>query len=75
MADKENKVPENVEGPFYVDEECIACEMCIDDAPRNFDLADEGHAYVKKQPESEVQKEACEEALMNCPVDAIGDDG
>ena len=74
MADKENKVAENVEGPFYVDDTCIACEMCIGDAPDNFEMGDE-FAYVEKQPETDEEEEQCTEAMMNCPVDAIGDDG
>ncbi len=36
MADPGAKVPENVEGEFYVDEECIACGLCVDEAPENF---------------------------------------
>lgn len=74
MAEKDNKVPENVDGPYYVDDSCIACEMCVGDAPENFEMTEE-HAYVKKQPETDEEEEQCEEALYNCPVDAIGDDG
>ncbi len=75
MADKENKVEENVEGSYYVDDTCIACELCVGDAPENFEMSDEGYAFVKKQPENAEEEEQCETALENCPVDAIGDDG
>ncbi len=76
MADPGAKVPENVEGEFYVDEECIACGLCVDEAPENFVMTDsEDYAYVKKQPENEEEREQCQEALEACPVEAIGDDG
>ncbi len=76
MADKENKVAENVSGAYYVDEQCIACEVCVNEAPDNFKMSDDGaYAFVFKQPESDEEKEACQAALASCPVDAIGDDG
>ena len=76
MAEKDNKFTENKEGKFYVDRECIACDACTMSAPENFFLdEDEGHAYVKKQPENDEENEACVEALEGCPVEAIGDDG
>ena len=76
MPDKKNKFEENEKGEFYVDRECIACDACVMSAPENFYLdEDEGHAYVKKQPTTEEEKEQCEEALEGCPVEAIGDDG
>ncbi len=76
MADKENKVEENVAGRFYVDEECIDCDVCRKAAPDNFDRSEEtGFSYVKFQPVNEDQEELCREALEGCPVGAIGDDG
>ena len=76
MADKENKFPDNVPGKFYVDEECIICAVCISCAPNNFAESDDGdHDYVFKQPETPEELEQCYEALENCPVEAIGDDG
>lgn len=76
MADVEAKFEENVEGAYYVDENCIACGLCPDEAPGNFTMSDdESHAYVYKQPEDDEEEEACEAALASCPVEAIGDDG
>jgi len=76
MANPENKFPENVDGPFYVDDSCIACGVCESEAPDNFKFTDSGdHAFVYKQPENDDEKEASLEALSSCPVDAIGDDG
>ena len=76
MAEKENKYPQNVEGPYYVDESCIVCGICVSQAPDNFRFAEgDKYAYVHKQPTDEEQKEQAEEALEACPVDAIGNDG
>lgn len=74
MANVDNKVAQNVDGSYYVDEQCIACGVCVGEAPENFEMSDE-YAYVYKQPENEEEKEACENALEACPVDAIGNDG
>ena len=76
MADKDNKFEDNVEGKYYVDKECIACDACIMAAPDHFDMdEDDGHAFVKIQPKNEEENELCQEALESCPVEAIGDDG
>lgn len=76
MADKNNKVKENVSGKFYVDNTCIGCGVCIDKAQDNFKLTeDNSHAFVFKQPNSAQEEEKCEEARVFCPADAIGDDG
>lgn len=76
MADKSAKWDQNVAGKFYVDDQCIACDACVVEAPRFFEMNDEdGHAYVKAQPQNEVDLKECLEALEACPVEAIGDDG
>ena len=76
MAEKDNKYPENVEGRYYVDNECIACDACVMTAPDHFGMdEDDGHAFVIKQPEGSDEEELCEEAMEGCPVEAIGNDG
>lgn len=76
MADKSNKFDQNVAGKFYVDDQCIACDACVMEAPDFFEMNDdEGHAYVKKQPNSAQDLEDCNNALDACPVEAIGADG
>jgi len=76
MADKNNKFPENTPGPFYVDKECINCDACILVAENHFKTnEDASFTYVYKQPETEEEEEACQEALEACPVEAIGKDG
>lgn len=75
MADKTNKIQDNAEGKFYVDENCISCGVCTDTAPENFAMNDDDMAYVSKQPENGDEEAACREALEACPAEAIGDDG
>lgn len=75
MADKKSKVAENVAGKYYVDTNCISCGQCIDIAGDFFAESSDGSAYVKKQPITEKDIVLCEEALSNCPVGAIGNDG
>ncbi len=52
MADKDDKWQENVPGKFYVDEQCIDCDLCRETAPKFFTRNDDGgYSYVHKQPE------------------------
>src|SRR5205823_14623103 len=76
MADAANKYPENVPGKFYVDDQCIDCDLCRETAPANFKRNDDGgHSYVYKQPEAPEEEGLCKEAMEGCPVEAIGNDG
>lgn len=76
MADKHNKHPENVPGRYYVDVECIDCDVCRDTAPENFiRLDDGGYSYVYRQPDTPAEEDQCKEAMESCPVEAIGNDG
>ncbi|MCP5468691.1 MAG: ferredoxin [Deltaproteobacteria bacterium] len=76
MADKENKLPDQPEGKYYVDDQCIDCNLCRETAPDNFKRDDDnGWSYVYKQPDNEEEEKLCAEALEACPVEAIGNDG
>ena len=76
MAEPEDKLSDNTPGSFYVDKQCIDCDVCRDTAPANFTRNDEnGYSFVYKQPETADELELCREALDACPVEAIGDDG
>jgi ferredoxin len=76
MADVANKYPQNVAGKFYVDDQCIDCDLCRETAPANFTRDDDGgHSYVFKQSESAEEEALCKEAMEGCPVEAIGSDG
>ena len=75
MADAANKYPENAAGKWYVDDQCIDCDLCRETAPNNFTRnEDAGHSYVSKQPETPEEEQQCQEALEGCPVEAIGSD-
>ena len=89
MADRADIQPENVEGKYYVDEQCIDCDLCREEAPKNFtrqeeegysyvykqpENEEEGYSYVYKQPENEEEEADCQNAMDNCPVEAIGND-
>jgi len=76
MADAANKYPENVSGKYYVDNQCIDCDLCRETAPDNFTRnEDGGYSYLCKQPESPEEEGRCKEAKEGCPVEAIGDNG
>ena len=85
MADPTEKWEDNLTGKvtingktvsFYVDQECILCSVCSDAAPNNFRMSDdEDHDICYKQPTDDEELSQCYEALENCPVEAIGDDG
>ena len=76
MADLRDRLPENITGRFYVDLQCIGCEVCRTTAPRNFRLDQaRGIAYVFRQPNRPLHLERCLDAMACCPVEAIGDDG
>jgi ferredoxin len=77
MPDNTNKVPENVLGAWYVDNElCTPCRVCLDEAP---DLLkwndDETKVYFFKQPESPEELGQAQASLEICPQAAIGNDG
>ena len=76
MPNAKKRVPENVPGDFFVDSTCIDCDVCRDTAPENFRRSDaNSYSFVYKQPLTEEELAACDEAVLCCPVEAIGNDG
>lgn len=76
MANKTDKNLDSVGGKWYVDSQCIDCDLCRTTAPNNFKQnPDEGYSFVYKQPENDEELKLCQEALEECPVEAIGSDG
>ena len=76
MANKTDKWDQNAAGKFYVDQQCIDCDLCRETAPSFFTRHDEGgYSFVHKQPTTEEEVAQCMEALEGCPVEAIGNDG
>lgn len=76
MADKTMKVPENAPGKWYVDDTCVPCQTCLEEAP---DLLkwndDETKVYFVKQPATPEEEDAAGRARDVCPTGSIGDDG
>lgn len=76
MASKANKYADNVPGKFYVDNQCIDCDLCRETAPEIFGRNEiGGYSYVKKQPSTPDEESRARQAMEGCPVNAIGDDG
>ena len=76
MADFPYLYLDNAPGAFYVDDQCIDCDLCRETAPTIFKRNDDGgHAFVSRQPTTEAERKLCMEAAEGCPCNAIGDDG
>lgn len=76
MAKPTEKFPENEPGRYYVDRQCIDCDVCRDIARDNFTRENrKAHSFVYNQPETAEQEALCKEAMEACPVEAIGDNG
>ena len=76
MADPQDKVADNVAGRYYVDSQCIDCDVCRVTAPANFQREEtRGYSYVFRQPGGAEEEAQCQETRDSCPVEAIGDDG
>jgi ferredoxin len=73
MATKDlKKLPGNVPGKYYVTEECDGCAYCASVAPENFEFDKATNTYyVAKQPMSSDELEVVQEAMEDCPVDAV----
>ncbi|MCG8615521.1 MAG: ferredoxin [Desulfobacterales bacterium] len=68
------RLPDNCEGRFYVDDNCINCSLCAEVAPAIFSTNhDEGYEYVARQPESDGELELVAEMINLCPASAIQD--
>jgi len=75
VADPRDKLSENVPGKYYVDTQCIDCDVCRVTAPGNFQRHDEKpYSYVFRQPSGPEEEAQCQEAMDSCPVEAIGSD-
>lgn len=71
VADLDLRLPENVEGDFYVDSTCIDCDACRIFAPTIF--SDAGNqSFVYHQPSSAEELLAAQKAQVSCPTSSIG---
>ena len=74
MATQALSYSDNIPGPFFVDQTCIACDTCAGIAPGHFQLTQDcDHAIVMAQPTSKTEIALCQKALEKCPVQAIGE--
>ena len=71
MADRARSLPENVEGPFFVDSTCIDCDTCRQLAPATFGETGE-FSFVHLQPRDPAEELAALRALVACPTGSIG---
>src|SRR3977135_2390791 len=71
MAQIERRLPENIEGDFYVDDTCIDCDACRQIAPATFrDHGDQSSVYHQPDADDEVTRALM--ALLACPTGSIG---
>ena len=76
MADKINRLPQNVAGAYYVDSTCVDCDLCRNTAPDFFKRDDENSvSFVYRQPVTPEERALAEEARQGCPTESIGNDG
>ncbi|PYS77413.1 MAG: ferredoxin [Acidobacteria bacterium] len=75
MSEEARKNPLNVQGRYYVTDDCLACAVCEHEAPNNFRIGEDGMSHVFKQPETPEEERQCLEALRCCCVEAIRGDG
>ena len=72
MARTAARLPENVPGPFFVDESCIDCAACRHLAPKVFSPSARGRSYVARQPVTDEERTRSLMALVACPTSSIG---
>ena len=67
------RLPENAQGPLYINDKCINCSACSMFAPSVFSRNSKRDIYhiVSKQPVTELEIEESRAALVACPVAAI----
>ncbi|EDY22093.1 putative ferredoxin [Chthoniobacter flavus Ellin428] len=76
MADPTHTAPENVPGPYYVDDTCTDCDLCRSTAAEFFTRQNAGgYTYVHRQPQTPEEIALAEDARLACPTESIGNDG
>lgn len=71
MAQIDERLPQNVEGDFFVDASCIDCDACRQIAPASF-RDHGGQSSVYHQPQNPGQQHRAFMALVACPTASIG---
>jgi glyoxylase-like metal-dependent hydrolase (beta-lactamase superfamily II)/ferredoxin len=71
MAQLDRRLPQNVDGEFFVDDSCIDCDACRQIAPETFrDHGDQ--SSVGRQPRTPEEVHRALLALVACPTASIG---
>ncbi len=71
MAQIDERLPQNVEGEFFVDATCIDCDACRQIAPASF-RDHGGKSSVYRQPQNPGELHRALMALVACPTASIG---
>ncbi|MFO0701960.1 MAG: MBL fold metallo-hydrolase [Nitrospira sp.] len=71
MADRNKRLDSNVSGNFFVDATCINCDTCRQLAPASFEEIGR-YSAVSHQPVNGSEIHQAHQALLACPVGAIG---
>ena len=73
MANKADKWEQNAAGKFFVDQQCIDCDLCREAAPEIYRRNDDiGYSVVHHQPAAPEEEARAVEGMEACPVEAIG---
>lgn len=73
MPDINDRLPQNIQGRFYVDSSCIDCDNCRQNASAFFRRDDDsGYSYVYRQPQTQAEIDECTDAMESCPTQSIG---
>ncbi len=76
MAEKAERLLQNVRGAYYVDSSCIDCDMCRSTAPDVFKREEDiGMSIAYHQPTTPKEIALAEDARTGCPTESIGNDG
>ena len=68
MARPGARLPENVPGPFFVDDTCIDCAVCRHIEPAVFARSERDLSFVSRQPVSGPERTRALMALVACPI-------
>ena len=76
MAEKTERLMQNVAGAYFVDSSCVDCDLCRNTAPDFFRRDEEiGSSFVYRQPVTRDEIGLAEEAKQGCPTESIGNNG